>query len=449
MHQEVSSITAGSLFFTLCLGFLLLGLPRRYALIPLLISGCYMTLGQALIIGGLHFYLIRIIILFGLIRIFVRKEMFSIRLTSIDKVLIAWLMASSFLYVIFGGANVETTERLGGVYNTLGIYFLARALIRDMDDIILTVKALGIIIIPLAVLFAVEHVTGKNPFSLSEGVPVFSEVRNGLVRCQGPFRHSILAGTFGATALPLFVGLWFHSVQNRRLAGVAILAATVIVASSASSGPVLAYLISIVGLIFWRFRSNMRTIRRGIVVLLLALAVYMKAPVWFLISRVSDVVGGGGWYRSALIDAAIRHFNEWWLIGTGYTAHWMPTGLAIDPKSADITNQFIAQGISGGLLAMTLFIWLIVKCFKAVGLASRNGNRFSSSERFMIWSVGCTVLGHVASFFSVSYFDQIIIFWYMAIAMVTCFTHNGAVREMTTHPSFHQEKEGVNLLAEN
>ncbi len=71
----------------------------------------------------------------------------------------------------------------------------------------------------------------------------------------------------------------------------------------------------------------MRAIRWGIVVILLALHAVMKAPVWFLISRLSELTGGSGWYRSALIDAFIRHFDEWWLIGTGYTAHWMPTGL--------------------------------------------------------------------------------------------------------------------------
>ena len=416
--QELSTITTGSLFFTLFLGFLLLVLPRRYALVPMLISGCYMTLGQVLIIGGLHFYLIRIIILFGWIRILIRKEIFSIKLASIDKVLVAWLMASCFLYILFGETNVETTERLGRVYNTIGIYFFVRAMIRDMDDIVFTVKMFGIIVIPLAVFFVVEYMTGKNPFSTFGGAPLLSEIRNGRVRCQGPFRNSILAGTFGATAFPLFVGLWVHSVRNRFLAGCAILAATVIVACASASGPVVAYLIGIIGLITWNFRSNMRTIRWGIVITLLALDVYMKAPIWFLISRLSDVVGGGGWYRAALIDAAIRHLDEWWLIGTGYTAHWMPTGIAIDPKSADIVNQFIAEGVNGGLLSMILFIWLIVKCFKTIGKAVRHKESFLFSERFMIWCIGCTVLGHVISFFSVSYFDQIIIFWYLIIAFI-------------------------------
>lgn len=440
MEQGASSISAGSLVFILCMGFLLLVLPRRYAIVPLLISGCYMTLGQALIIGGLHFYLIRIVIFFGMIRIVVKKEIFSIKLTSIDKVLIAWLTVSSLLYPLFGEFNVALGERLGRVYNTFGIYFLVRALIRDLDEIVLTVKMLGIIIIPLAVLFAVEHTTGRNPFSILGGVPLFPEIRNGRLRCQGPFLHSILAGTFGATSLPLFVGLWAQTAIKRSLATGAIVASTVIVFSSAASGPYLAYITVLFGSICWHFRSHMRTIRRGIVVLLLSLHLFMKAPVWFLISRLSDLTGGGGWYRSALIDAAISHFDEWWLIGTGYTAHWMPTGLAIDPNMTDMVNQFIAEGVTGGLLAMILYIWLIVKCFKTIGLAVRNEIRYSTSERFMIWCMGCTVLGHVASFFSVSYFDQITIFLYMIIAMIAALTNDERPREkMTTEPPFTKQ----------
>ncbi len=436
MEQEVSALSEANLVFILFMGFLLLVLPRRYALLPLLISGCYMTLGQAFIIGGFHFYLIRILIFFGMIRIFVKKEIFSIRLISIDKILIAWLIVSTFLYVIFSGNYVSLTERLGKVYNTVGIYILIRSLVRDMDDITRAIKMLGIIIIPLAFLFAREYTTGKNPFSIFKGVAEFSEIRNGRIRCQGPFMHSILAGTFAATTVPLFVGLWLYNRRTRLLATGAILAATFIVFVSSSSGPLLALIISIVGLICWRFRSNMRAIRWGIAILLLALHIFMKAPVWFMITRLGDVAGGGGWYRSALIDAAIRNFNEWWIIGTDYTAHWMPTGLAIDPKSADITNQFIAQGVNGGLLSLILFIWLIVKCFKIVGAAVRYKNTLSTPERLMIWSLGCTVLGHVASFFSVSYFDQITIFWYLVIAMIAVLEYAGNDSKMKIHEPY-------------
>jgi uncharacterized membrane protein len=85
---------------------------------------------------------------------------------------------------------------------------------------------------------------------------------------------------------------------------------------------------------------------------------------------------------------------------------------------ADIVNHFVAQGVSGGLLCLILFIWLIVMCFKTTGKAILDEARFSSSERFMIWSLGCALLSHVASFFSVSYFDQLSVFWYFLIGMI-------------------------------
>jgi hypothetical protein len=384
-----------------------------------------MTLGQVLLVGPFHFTIFRILLLFGWIRIFVKQEIASIKLNSIDKVLIAWVIISSFLYVMLRGSSEAFINRLGTSYNAIGTYFFIRALVWDFDDIVHAVKMLGIIIIPLAVLFVMEMVTGRNLFSVFGGVSEFSEIRNGRLRCQGPFRHSILAGTFGATVMPLFVGLWFHDDRNRLLAAGAFMAATIIVIASSSSGPLLAYLMGMVGLSFWAFRSNMRAIRWGIVLLVLALHGVMKAPVWFLIARVSDFAGGGGWHRSELIDAAIRHFNEWWLIGTSYTAHWMPYQLAIAPNMADMTNQFINEGVNGGLISLCLFIWLIVKCFKTAGNAARSESQLPNSDRFMIWSLGSGLLGHVASFFSVSYFDQIIIFWYLVIAMIAALAELG------------------------
>ena len=369
-------------------------------------------------VGPLHFTIFRILIFFGWVRIYSRREITGIRLNTIDKILISWVVTSSLLYIILRGWSSEALiDRLGTSYNTIGIYFLIRALVWNLDDIIQAVKLLSLIIIPLAVFFIVEMKTGRNFFSVFGGVPELTGIRDGRLRCQGPFRHPILSGTFGATAMPLFVGLWAYSTQYRRLAAGAIVAATIIVIASASSGPLLAYLIAVVGFLFWTFRDRMRFFRWGLVLLLVALHIVMKAPVWFLIARIGDLIGGGGWHRAALIDAAIRHFNEWWLMGTTYTANWMATGLAIDPNSSDITNQFISEGVNGGLISMCLFIWLVVKCFKITGETARNEEALSRSEQFMIWSLGCTLLAHVASFFSVSYFDQIIIFWYLLIAM--------------------------------
>ncbi len=418
MGHDVSTITAGGIVFTICLGVFLLVLPRRYALAPLFISGCYMTLGQVLLIGPFHFTIFRILILVGLMRVVFRKEILGIKLNTIDKILVIWVVISSAFYIMLrGGSSESIIYRLGATYNIIGLYFLIRALIWDFEDIVQAVRMLSIIIIPLALLFVLEWTTGRNLFSIFGGVSEFTAIRDGRLRCQGPFQHPIMSGTFGATAMPILAGLWAYNPKYRGWAAGAVVAATIIVITSTSSGPLLAYLMTLIGFASWVFRENMRSIRWGIVLSLLALHIVMKAPVWYLIARVGELIGGGGWHRSALINAAIQHFNEWWLIGTTYTANWMPTGLAIDPNNTDITNQYIGEGVNGGLLSLCLFIWLIVKCFKAIGDTIHNEVAFSRPEQIMVWSIGCALFGHVVSFLSASYFDQIIIFWYLIIAM--------------------------------
>jgi len=424
MQENIGSISSAGLLLTLCLGVLLVVLPRRYALVPLLLAGCYMTLGQSLIIGGLHFHVTRVLIAFGLVRWLVRRETGAATFKAIDGIFIAGVLTSSFLYILFSGEIELLNERLGGAYNAIGIYAIVRGVVRDFDDILHTVKILAILMIPLAVLFAVEYTTGMNPFSVFGGVPEYTQIREGKLRCQGPFGHPILAGTFGATAVPLFVGLWGYDKRHRWIVAGALLGATFLVVASSSSGPMLAYLGELIGLACWRIRSHMRSVRWGIAISLVVLHVIMKAPVWFLISRVSDLIGGSGWYRSALIDAFINHVDEWWLIGTSYTVHWMPTGVTVNSKMADIVNEYVQQGVKGGLLALVLLVWLITECFKTTGLAVRNTARFSEPNRFLIWSLGCGVLGHVVSFFSVAYFDQVSMFWFLDIGLIAAIVNS-------------------------
>src|ERR1700690_2303537 len=103
MEQDITNITGVSLFFTACLCILLLMLPRRYALIPLFISGCYMTLGQILMVGPLHFSILRILLLAGWIRIIARGELSTIKPTVIDKVFLAWVIIGTILFAVGRG----------------------------------------------------------------------------------------------------------------------------------------------------------------------------------------------------------------------------------------------------------------------------------------------------------------------------------------------------------
>jgi hypothetical protein len=48
----------------------------------------------------------------------------------------------------------------------------------------------------------------------------------------------------------------------------------------------------------------------------------MKAPVWFLIARIDLAGGSSGYHRAMLIDTFLRHFGDWWLLGTKDAFSW-------------------------------------------------------------------------------------------------------------------------------
>ena len=145
----------------------------------------------------------------------------------------------------------------------------------------------------------------------------------------------------------------------------------------------------------------------------------MKAPVYYLFARVSDIMGGTGWHRSFIIDAALEHIDEWWLVGTYRTVHWggYPPPPA-DPENIDITNQYIVEGVKGGLLRLGLFILIISRGFKAIGRWTSLRRPPSRSVQWLYWSIGVCLATHCVSYMSVSYFDQMVVFWYWLLAVI-------------------------------
>lgn len=418
MDDIQTNINLIGFMFTLTMGILMLFLPRRFAAFPLIMTSCFITLGQVIHFASMNFTMFRIIIFFGLVRVFLRKELFSIRFHRIDTILISYVMVSAMAYIFLrNGSGEAIINQLGFICNTLFVYIVFRSLIRGIDDIYLVFKMLAIVVIPLSVAMIVEKVTGRNIFSIFGGVSEFTVVRDGRMRCQGAFAHPILAGTFGATTVPLLVALWFQG-KNKWLSGLGIISATFVTIAASSSGPVLTYLFIIIGLGMWFLRDYMRTVRWCILLSLIALHIVMKAPVWALIGKASEIIGGTGWHRVMLIDAAINHFGEWWLLGTDFTRHWLPTGVTWSPRHTDITNHFIGVGIHGGLISLILFIGIIVFSFKYIGIKLKEMGSTTSPVRFAIWCVGVALFGHIVSFTSVRYFDQIIVFWYLILALV-------------------------------
>lgn len=408
----------------LSMGLLLLVVPRRFALLPILVLACYMPIAQAVVVGGLHFYMLRILLIFGWLRLLVRGELHWRGLTAIDKAFIAWAASGLVLGTLLWGDMVGLINRLGYAYDAIGVYFLFRALLRDQDDIVRAFKQLAILAAPLAASMVFEKSTGMNPFYILGGVKEFDEVREGVIRSQGAFGHPILAGVFGATLLPYFVALWQQGGRSRWLATLGIVASTVITFSAGSSGPTMAYGAAMLGLVMWRFRYRMRMVRWGIVGMLVGLQVVMKGPVWWAISHVSIFSGNTAWYRSNLIDKFVMSIGDWWLVGTKSTASW---GTVIGEgafQSADITNMFVRVGVDGGLLTLILFLLIIVRCFRGVGVSFRAAATTGEprSLQFAVWVLGAALFTHIVAFFDVQYFDQNFVTWCLLLAMISCAT---------------------------
>jgi hypothetical protein len=414
--QGGTHLTAPGIAFLLAMAVLTFSLPRRLALLPIFLSSCYMTLAQVVSVGGLHFTVLRIVMLLGWVRVLSRGEHRGLQLNEIDRVVWRWAAACFLMGIILVPNKDGFQYELGEVYNALGLYFLMRVFLREAADLAALLKALVWALLPLSVLMVGEHQNGHNIFGALGGVTEASVNRGDSYRAQGPFAHSILAGTVGAFMMPLFLSLWLAK-ETRLLAIVGTIVATVMMLASHSSGPFMSYLGVLAAIALWPMRLKMRAFRRGLVVFLLLLQCVMKTPIWFLMAKIAELIGGDGYQRAVVMDQAIWRVNEWWLCGTTKTAHWYPSGvLYTDPDRLDITNEFVNQAVAGGMLRLVLFIVIIVRCCREVGRSLRR----EEHQPFAVWLRGCALMANIVAFFSVSYFDQIDVFWFFSVALVSC-----------------------------
>src|SRR3954471_15162124 len=79
----------GLIFFVVA-SIALLVLPRKWAPVPLLVSCCYMTLGQGIVLGPFSLPVYRMVLTVGIVRVFVRNERLEGRINAIDLMVVAW-----------------------------------------------------------------------------------------------------------------------------------------------------------------------------------------------------------------------------------------------------------------------------------------------------------------------------------------------------------------------
>jgi hypothetical protein len=398
-------------------GLLIWVLPQKKVIVPFLLAFVLIPYDQILVIAGLHFPSQRILILFAIVRIFFIKSrgrwnVFSGGMNGIDKAVILLTIVLGIAGVLLFRTSEAFIYELGEVYTAFGSYVLLRCLVRDHDDVIRVIRVLSLIVIVTGGVMVFEHFTaGWNPYALLEGAHARSFAadmgRDGHVRATGSFSQPILAGTFAAVALPLFLGVWVTEKKHRFSATIGVIGTVAMIIACNSSTPLMGVAAGILGLCLWPFRSMTRLIRWGIVVALVSLQIVMKAPVYHLITRFD--ISGSSWHRYELIHETVLHFSEWWLIGTNNNANW-------GWDMFDTADQYVQTAVQGGLLGLILLISTIVFGFKYLGRA-----RVAAPDRkqaIFLWTVGSALLAYTIAFLGISLWDQSAVLWYILLAFI-------------------------------
>jgi hypothetical protein len=392
-------------------------LPRKYVMIPLFCTMFLVPLGEQLVLGGVHLFVSRILILVGLARMVVSPSTATANgekrgLNSVDQAFLWCAVCQAVAVMLLFRTPDALVNQAGFILDYLGGYFLLRFLIQDEQDIERAIKCFSVLALFLAVCMVQEQRTLQNVFGLIGGAPV-PDLREGRVRSQGPFSHALMAGAFGATLVPLCLALW-KSGKAKFIAAVGIVGGLLMTWASNASTSLLTVVAALVAVCFWPLRDKMKKVRWAVAFGLIALHLIMKAPVWFLIAHIDLTGTSSNYHRAVLIDSFIRHFTDWVLIGVKDTGSW---GWDL----WDAQNQFVNVGETGGLLALIFFIVMISRCFGYLGTA-RKAVEGDKNREWFFWLLGAALFANVTAFFGVNYFDNMKFAWFALLAMISAAT---------------------------
>lgn len=412
------------LAMTLLAGFLILFLPRRKAYLPFVIIGILSPLNQVVVLSGVHFPMLRILAFFAFARLArarfsAHESIFSGGMNGIDSAVVILLVFTLIDATLLWQSVAKIAYEIGNFIDAAGAYLLARHLIRDEKDIGRVLKAMAYVVAFIAVMMVYEHITGVSPFyTLLGGAHAarFSTAldRGGIFRARGPFGHPIIAGTFGGFMLPLFVAYWHRGKSERKHVVPGLLGAGIIPFMVGSSTALFALLGGVGALCLWPMRKQMRMLRWSVVAMLIGGQMYMKSPIWHLIDDVSLSRDSSSYHRYMLVNECILHFWDWALMGTKNFASW-------GWDMWDLSNQYVATADQSGLIPLIAFVAALVIAFRYIGKTRKyfEGNQ---QEEFFVWAIGASLFANTVGFFGIGYWDQVIVPWYMVLAIVAAAT---------------------------
>lgn len=388
-------------------------LPRRHSTLPLVVLLCFVPSGQRVIAFTLDLSFLRILLATTWVRLLLRNELRPISWNWLDRWLLLWAVAVIVTGTLQQGTAAAFINRSGYALDAMMVYFWIRQHVRShADTAVIAGQFLACSPLVLALLMN-EHATGRNALHVFGGVPEITDLRDGRLRCQGAFAHPIVAGCFFACLIPLYAirgmvrGTWATFTMGS-------LIAAGIVGLTASSTPAAALVFAGFGAACFWIRHALVYLRWMGLVALVGLHLLRTQPVWHLLARVDLAGGSTGWHRYHLIDEFLHRISEWWWLGTPQTGHW---GLGLH----DVTDQYVAEAVGGGIVRLALFTAVLVTAFRAIGKTMRTDGVLPWQRR-ATWALGTALFVHSMNFLAISYFEQIVVLWHLTLGIVASTT---------------------------
>lgn len=337
-----------------------------------------------------------------------------------------WVTLSMVVYVgVFcvTRSSLAAIENRGGfLMDTWFAYIVVRFIVTDRATLISTIKCISVVLVPLAILGVVESITGWQPFlPLRHFCPWYGgniqifEKRWGLTRAVGPSNQPILFGGGLAMFLPLIYFLRHQKsywlVLAYVLSGVVLIGAL----SSMSSGPCVMVIVVIFCLAMERQKRWVKPLLIFFVFSCIFIQVTSNRSFHHVLAtRFANPLGGAGWHRARLIDCAIKHFDEWYLLGYGdRDPGWGPD---MGMSKTDITNEFIAKGVRYGILGIVVLCGVLTTAFR--DLLYMHKRTQDPELRSLCWSLGSVLFSVIVTWMSISFFGQLEPLFYCILGMI-------------------------------
>ena len=110
----------------------------------------------------------------------------------------------------------------------------------------------------------------------------------------------------------------------------------------------------------------------------------------------------------------MKNFSKWYLLGEPDPLSW---GVWV---MRDVTNMYVAQGLTGGLLTLIAFLLVLIFAFGNVGRALNARSIARSLKRqWICWCIGVAICVHAVTFLGVSYYGQMIVILYVELSLAS------------------------------